>query len=399
MVTCLDDNGQRGFAALGEPGKWRRANVAGMARVDYTRKRNAPTGFCGDWVKAAEAAPWTAKGNPGKCEGDRMGDGRTAECRSAEEMRKMFPHLYDKFSREQWAKLRANMPLEISDEDLDALRGLNDPVSLEEVEAIYLPLGRLLNIHIATANGMGRVKDSFLGRPSQRPTYIIAVTGSVAVGKSTFSRVLAEVLSRWADHPVVELVTTDGFLLSNKVLEERGMMERKGFPESYDLRKMLDFMIALRQGAPTLKVPVYSHDSYDIVPNEFLEIRRPEILILEGLNLLQRHLLGERRAPKIFASDLIDFSIYVDAEESHIRQWYLERFMLLRSTAFRNPRSFFHHISELGEAEAKAFAMDVWERINLVNLVTNVAPTRERAQVVLQKGSQHLVQEVWLRRV
>jgi type I pantothenate kinase len=311
----------------------------------------------------------------------------------------MFPHLYDKFSREQWAELRANMPLEISDEDLDALRGLNDPVSLEEVEAIYLPLCRLLNIHIAMAHGLGRVKDSFLGRPSVRPLYIIAVTGSVAVGKSTFSRVLAEVLSRWADRPTVELVTTDGFLLPNKVLEERGLMDRKGFPESYDLRKMLDFLIALRQGATTLKVPVYSHDSYDIVPNEFLEIRRPEILILEGLNLLQLNLVGGVRAPKVFASDLIDFSIYVDAEESEIRQWYLERFMLLKNTAFRNPRSYFHRFAEMADADAKAFATDVWERVNLVNLMTNVAPTRERAQVVMQKGPNHHVQEVWLRRV
>ncbi len=311
----------------------------------------------------------------------------------------MFPHLYDKFSREQWAKLRANMPLEISDEDLDALRGLNDPVSLQEVEEIYLPLGRLLNIHITTANGLGRVKDAFLGRPSQRPTYVIAVTGSVAVGKSTFSRVLGQVLSRWADHPSVELVTTDGFLLPNKVLEERGLMERKGFPDSYDLRKMLDFMIALRQGAKTLKVPVYSHDSYDIVDNEILEFRRPEILILEGLNLLQIQLQAGTRAPRIFASDLIDFSIYVDAEETYIRSWYLERFMLLKTTAFRNPRSYFHRFSDLEEQEAKAFASDIWERINLVNLVTNVAPTRERAQVVMQKGPDHRVQEVWLRRV
>jgi type I pantothenate kinase len=328
-----------------------------------------------------------------------MGDGRTAVSRSAQEMHGMFPHLYDKFSREQWAKLRANMPLEISDEDLDALRGLNDPVSLQEVEEIYLPLGRLLNIHITTANGLGRVKDAFLGRPSQRPTYVIAVTGSVAVGKSTFSRVLGQVLSRWADHPSVELVTTDGFLLPNKVLEERGLMERKGFPDSYDLRKMLDFMIALRQGAKTLKVPVYSHDSYDIVDNEILEFRRPEILILEGLNLLQIQLQAGTRAPRIFASDLIDFSIYVDAEETYIRSWYLERFMLLKTTAFRNPRSYFHRFSDLEEQEAKAFASDIWERINLVNLVTNVAPTRERAQVVMQKGPDHRVQEVWLRRV
>ena len=328
-----------------------------------------------------------------------MAEGKVAEHRSAEGTRSKFPHLYDKFSREQWAKLRANMPLEISDADLDALRGLNDPVSLEEVERIYLPLCRLLNIHIATANGLGRVKDSFLGLPTKRPTYIIAVTGSVAVGKSTFARVLAGVLSHWSDHPSVELVTTDGFLYPNQVLEERGLMERKGFPESYDLHKMLDFMIALRQGAAELKVPVYSHDSYDIVPNEFLEIRRPEILILEGLNLLQLHLPGETRSPKIFASDLIDFSIYVDAEEAHIRQWYLERFMLLKNTAFRNPRSFFHRFAEMGDEEAKAFAIDVWERINLVNLVRNVAPTRERAQVVMQKGSDHQVQEVWLRRV
>ncbi len=328
-----------------------------------------------------------------------MGESKTAERRYAMEMRRMFPHLYEKFNREQWAELRANMPLEISDEDLDSLRGLNDPVSLEEVEAIYLPLGRLLNIHISMASGLVRVKDAFLGRPSHRPTYVIAVTGSVAVGKSTFSRVLAEVLSRWADHPAVELVTTDGFLFPNEVLKERGLMERKGFPESYDLPKMLDFMIGLRQGAPTLKVPVYSHDDYDIVPNEFLEIRRPEILILEGLNLLQLNLLGGPRRPKIFASDMIDFSIYVDAEESHIRQWYLERFLLLKHTAFRNPRSFFHRFADVSDEEARAFAADIWERINLVNLVNNVAPTRERAQVVMQKGLNHRVQEVWLRRV
>jgi len=323
----------------------------------------------------------------------------SAESRSAKELHRMYPNLYDKFTREQWAKLRANMPMEISSEDLDELRGLNDPVSLDEVETIYLPLGRLLNIHIATAHGLERVKDSFLGRPSARPAYIIAVTGSVAVGKSTFSRVLAEVLSRWADHPTVELVTTDGFLLPNQVLQERGLMERKGFPESYDLRKMLEFMIALRQGAKTLKVPVYSHDSYDIVPNEFLEIRRPEILILEGLNLLQMNLPGETRTPKIFASDLIDFSIYVDAEESSIRNWYMERFMLLKNTAFKNPRSFFHRFADMSDEEAKLFAVDIWQRINLVNLISNVAPTRERAQVVMQKGPDHRVSEVWLRRV
>jgi type I pantothenate kinase len=323
----------------------------------------------------------------------------SAESRSAREMHRRYPDLYEKFSREQWAKLRANMPLEISHEDLDELRGLNDPVSIDEVESIYLPLARLLNIHISTAHGLGRVKDAFLGRPSGRPSYIIAVTGSVAVGKSTFSRVLGQVLTRWADHPSVELVTTDGFLLSNAVLQERGLVDRKGFPESYDLRKMLEFMIALRQGAKTLKVPVYSHDSYDIVPNEFIEIRRPEILILEGLNLLQLNLLGESRTPKIFASDLIDFSIYVDAEEAHIRRWYVERFMLLKQTAFRNPRSFFHRYSELGEEEAKALALEIWEKINLANLITNVAPTRERAQVVMQKGRDHRVREVWLRRV
>lgn len=329
-----------------------------------------------------------------------MGEREVTESRHATDgTRSTFPHLYEKFSREQWAQLRANMPLDISDEDLDALRGLNDPVSLDEVEAIYLPLGRLLNIHIATANSLGRVKDSFLGRPTKRPTYVIAITGSVAVGKSTFARVLAEVLSHCADHPSVELVTTDGFLYPNAVLEERGMMERKGFPESYNLRKMLDFMIAVRQGVKTLKVPVYSHDSYDIVPNEFLEIRRPEILILEGLNLLQLNLLGGVRTPKLFASDLLDFSIYVDAEEPLIRQWYLERFMLLRQTAFRNPRSFFHHVASMGDEDAKALGAEIWDRINLTNLVTNVAPTRERAQVVMQKGENHRVQEVWLRRV
>jgi type I pantothenate kinase len=328
-----------------------------------------------------------------------MDEAKLAERRHAEELRQMFPHLYDKFSREQWAQLRANMPLEISDEDLDALRGLNDPVSLEEVEAVYLPLCRLLSIHISMVNGLGRVKDSFLGRPSKRPTYIIAVTGSVAVGKSTFSRVLAEVLSRWADHPSVELVTTDGFLYPNAELEAQGLLERKGFPESYDLRKMMEFMIALRQGSKMLKVPVYSHDSYDIVRNEFLEIRRPEILVLEGLNLLQLNLLGDVRSPKLFASDLLDFSIYIDAEEKLARKWYLERFMLLKNTAFRNPKSYFHRFAELSEEEAKEMAVGLWEQINLPNLLNNVLPTRERAQVVMRKGQNHRVQEVWLRRV
>ncbi len=328
-----------------------------------------------------------------------MAEVKVAGHHNVEETRRKYPHLYDKFSREQWAELRANMPLEISSEDLEALRGINEPVSVEEVETIYLPLCRLLNIHIATANSLGRVKDSFLGLPTKRPTYVIAVTGSVAVGKSTFARVLAGVLSRWADRPSVELVTTDGFLFPNRVLEERGMMERKGFPESYDLRRMLDFLIALRRGSSLLKVPVYSHDSYDIVPNESLEIRRPEILILEGLNLLQQQLPGGTRLPRIFASDLIDFSIFVDAEEGYIRQWYVERFLLLKKTAFRNPRSYFHHLAGVPDEDARAFAVDIWERVNLVNLVQNVAPTRERAQVVMQKGPDHTVQEVWLRRV
>jgi type I pantothenate kinase len=310
-----------------------------------------------------------------------------------------FPHLYDKFSRQQWARLRANMPLEISSEDLEALRGVNEPVSLNEVEEVYLPLCRLLNIHIGTAMGLGRVKDAFLGLPAKRPTYIIAVTGSVAVGKSTFARVLGGALSHWADRPTVDLVTTDGFLYPNKVLLERGLMERKGFPESYDLRRMLDFMIALRQGASMLKVPVYSHDSYDIVPGEFVEIRRPEILILEGLNLLQSQMPSGARSPNIFVSDLIDFSIYVDATEADIRQWYVERFLLLKNTAFRNPRSYFHHVSKMTDEETRAVAIDIWERINLVNLMKNVEPTRGRAQVVMHKGADHRVEEVWLRRV
>jgi len=319
--------------------------------------------------------------------------------KSGEEAASRFPHLYDKFSRQQWAQLRASMPLEISSEDLERLRGVNEPVSLEEVEQVYLPLCRLLNIHIGTAVGLGRVKDSFLGLPAKRPTYIIAVTGSVAVGKSTFARVLAGALSHWADHPSVDLVTTDGFLYPNQVLQERGLMERKGFPESYDLRRMLDFMIALRQGSSLLKVPVYSHDSYDIVPGEFLEIRRPEILILEGLNLLQSQMPSGARSPNIFASDLIDFSIYVDAAETNIRQWYVERFLLLKNTAFRNPRSYFHHISKMTDEETRAVAIDIWERINLVNLMKNVEPTRGRAQVVMHKGADHRVEEVWLRRV
>jgi type I pantothenate kinase len=300
---------------------------------------------------------------------------------------------YSIFSRDEWAALRSNTPLTLSADELLALRGINQQVSLDEVADIYLPLSRLLNLHVAAARGLDRVKDIFLGRLSGRSPYIIAIAGSVAVGKSCFARVLQAVLARWPDHPRVALVTTDGFLHPNSVLEAHGLMQRKGFPESYDLGRLVQFLTAVKSGEAAVEAPVYSHLTYDIVPDRSEVIERPDILIFEGLNVLQPGASAAR-----LPSDFFDFSVYLDAEEADIEAWFMNRFRLLQQTAFQDPASYFYRYRDVAAEAAIAFAAAAWRDINLANLHENILPTRERADLVLRKRADHAVGEIWLRR-
>lgn len=303
---------------------------------------------------------------------------------------------YTNFSRSEWAALRANTPLTLSEADLTELQGLNEQLSMDEVIEVYLPLSRLLNLHVAASRELERVTDRFLGKTVAPSPYLLAVAGSVAVGKSTTARVLQALLSRWPDTPRVDLVTTDGFLFPNRVLEERGIQARKGFPESYDLRRLLQFVADLKAGAPEVSAPVYSHLVYDIIPNETQLVRRPDILILEGLNVLAGSAEEQGRA---FVSDYFDFSIYVDAPEPLIREWFVERLGRLRETAFRDPQSYFRKYAALSAEAARDFAIGVWDGINGVNLRENILPTRERAHLILEKGTAHRVERVRLRRL
>jgi len=304
---------------------------------------------------------------------------------------------YLDFDRTTWAALRAATPLTLAESDLAELQGLNERVSLAEVEAIYLPLSRLLNLHVAATQTLHKASDTFLGRPSHTP-YVIGVGGSVAVGKSTFARILRTLLSRWPAHPRVDLVTTDGFLLPNRVLESRGALARKGFPESYDVRALIQFMADVKIGQTAVHAPVYSHQSYDIVAGEFQVVDRPDIVIVEGLNVLQGG-DGAGRPARVFVSDFFDFSIYLDADEADIERWYVARFLTLRETVFRDPRSYFHRYASLSEAEATATAHEIWRTINGVNLRENISPTRDRARLVLEKGGDHAIRRVRLRRM
>jgi type I pantothenate kinase len=299
---------------------------------------------------------------------------------------------YRVFSRPDWAALRAHTPLPLSDAELERLRGVGDPVSLEEVRDVYLPLTRLLNLQVAAYWQLQTLRDAFLGRLSLRTPYVVAIAGSVAVGKSTFARVLRALLARWPDHPRVALVATDGFLLPNRELEARDLMHRKGFPESYDQKAMVRFLARLKAGDDALQVPVYSHRDYDILPDRFETIERPDILLFEGLNVLQT-------APgaSIVASDFFDFSIYVDADETAIEDWFLERFLLLQRTAFQDPAAYFHRFADMDRDKSIAFARDVWRDINLPNLRANITPTRDRADLILRKLSDHSIGEIRLR--
>ncbi|MGA8028045.1 MAG: type I pantothenate kinase [Bryobacteraceae bacterium] len=306
---------------------------------------------------------------------------------------------YIDFDREQWKALRANTPLLLNEQELASLRGINEQVSLREVEEIYVPLSRLLNLHVAAVQHLYEARREFMGFPSaKRVPYIIGLAGSVAVGKSTFSRVLRASLARWPDHPRVDLITTDGFLYPNKRLEERGLMNRKGFPESYNQRRLLHFLADIKAGAASVSAPVYSHLHYDIIQNAAQEVKQPDIVILEGLNVLQSP-DGYRDSSRVFVSDFFDFSIYLDAGEDTIERWYVERFLRLRETVFRNPSSYFHRYAALSENEAVETARRIWKEINLVNLHENIGPTRERAHLILEKGEEHLVENVRLRRV
>jgi type I pantothenate kinase len=305
---------------------------------------------------------------------------------------------YIELTRDQWSLLRNSTPLTLTEDDLVKLRGINENVSLQEVEEIFLPLSRLLNLYVGATQNLHTASATFLGDKTEKVPYVIGIAGSVAVGKSTAARILQALLARWANHPKVDLITTDGFLFPNALLEARGMMKRKGFPESYDRRRLVKFVANVKSGKTDVICPVYSHLAYDILSDQVQRVRQPDIMILEGLNVLQTGVGSADRSP-VFVSDYFDFSIYVDADERHIRQWYIDRFLTLRRTAFRDPASYFHRYSKLTDDEARKTALKIWNEINGINLKENILPTRSRADLILEKGSDHSVRRVRLRKL
>jgi type I pantothenate kinase len=306
---------------------------------------------------------------------------------------------YRIFSREQWARLRDDTPMTLGAHEIAALSSIHDRLDLKEVEEIYLPLSRLLSIYVAAMQRLYFAQRRFLGIEDRKMPYIIGVAGSVAVGKSTTARVLQALLARWSPRPKVDLVTTDGFLFPNAVLERQGLMQKKGFPESYDLPTLLAFLSDIKSGRRPVRAPVYSHLTYDIIPNEWIEVDRPDILIFEGVNVLQTGRLPRDGKAVPVVSDFFDFSVYIDAEVSVLRDWYVRRFLTLRDTAFTDPRSYFNRYALLSDEEATATALAIWERTNLANLEDNILPTRPRATLILKKGTDHVVETVALRRL
>jgi type I pantothenate kinase len=307
---------------------------------------------------------------------------------------------YRTFTRAEWAALREDTPMTLRSEEVTRLRSMHDRLDMSEVEEIYLPLSRLLSMYVAATQRLFRAQQRFLGTEDAKMPYIIGIGGSVAVGKSTTARVLQALLARWPNVPKVDLVTTDGFLYPNAILEREKLMDRKGFPESYDLPALLRFLTDVKAGRRPTRAPIYSHLVYDVMPNYWVEIDRPDILIVEGLNVLQAGRLPSKDGEVIpFVSDFFDFSIYLDADEDVLKTWYVSRFLTLRGTAFSDPKSYFHRYSKLTDDEATATATDIWTRINLVNLHENILPTRRRADLILKKSESHGVGEVALRKL
>lgn len=304
---------------------------------------------------------------------------------------------YITITREEWAK-RSDGPTMHLIKDLDTLQGLNEPLTTEEITQIYVPLSRLLNLYVTAAQELHTSTNQFLGSKILKVPYIIGIAGSVAVGKSTTARVLKRLLAAWPNHPRVDLVTTDGFLYPNRVLEQRGIMNRKGFPESYDIRRLIQFLADLKSGKEKVSAPVYSHLEYDVLDSEQQSVESPDIVIVEGINVLQVRPRQHQREPAVFVSDFFDFSIYVDAEEEDLREWYIARFKSLRQTAFRDPDSYFHRYAHLSDAESEEFAINIWNEINKPNLELNIMPTRFRASLILEKGGHHFVQSLKLRK-
>jgi len=306
---------------------------------------------------------------------------------------------YVDFTRAEWSRLRASTPLSLSEADLEAMRGLGEPMPMLEVEDVYLPLSRLLNLRVAATRELHSVTETFLGHLHANAPYVIGIAGSVAAGKSTIARMLQMLLARWPDHPRVDLVTTDGFLFSNAELEARGLMARKGFPESYDVRALMRFLAELKAGAPKVGAPRYSHLTYDIVDDEGIVLTAPDIVIVEGVNVLQTPSRRGRVEASVVVSDFFDFSIYVDATEEDLQRWYVDRLLLLRETSLHDPRSYFNFLTEYSEDATREFAHSVWAQVNLVNLRENIAPTRGRAHLVLEKGGDHAIRRVRLRKL
>ncbi|MDM9624529.1 type I pantothenate kinase [Rhizobium sp. S152] len=307
---------------------------------------------------------------------------------------------YHFFSSEEWAKFRADTPMTLTSDEVKRLRSMGDPIDLDEVRRIYLSVSRLLSAHVESSQLLFQQRNRFLSLSNVTKTpFVIGIAGSVAVGKSTTARILKELLRRWPSSPKVDLVTTDGFLYPNAVLQRENLMQRKGFPESYDTGAILRFLAAIKAGQPDVKAPSYSHLVYDVLPNEYKIIDRPDILIFEGINVLQSRDLpaGGKIVPMV--SDFFDFSIYIDADESRIHDWYVSRFMGLRETAFRDPNSFFHRYASISEEEALSIAEGLWQNINLKNLRENILPTRPRADLILRKGQDHLIEQVALRKL
>jgi type I pantothenate kinase len=307
----------------------------------------------------------------------------------------MSPYL--SFNRQQWSELRNSVPMTLSEEDLRELQGINEKLTMKEAVEIYLPLARLLNLYVAARQSRNTVLNQFLDNNEVAPPFIIGIAGSVAVGKSTTARLLRALLARWENHSKVELITTDGFLYPNQVLLERGIMKRKGFPESYDIKRLVQFVSDVKACSPNVTAPIYSHLTYDIT-NEIKVVDVPDVLIIEGLNVLQTGMDYPHAPHRVFISDFLDFSIYVDADAAQIKQWYLQRFLKFREGAFKKPGSYFNHYTKIEESEAIAIAENIWDEINGENLTLNIAPTKERAQLILSKSADHTVEKVLLRK-